>query len=329
MAPLAPRRMIFSKFQRATCTTSKIFYSSGRSQRTWSRTLPPLYPKFQSRFSYDRAYSKGSILSDLIKPTLFTVVVVGGCLYIVNSEPVKNWNKDREKAWYMKRYLPKKGGDSSIEIWWDSQTNGFKTLSFLIGLNGLVFGLWNIPAFVPFMYRYFTHGLGQNVITMLTSCFSHMSAPHLLFNMIAMYSFGMNLHSSIGREQVVGMYIAGGVFSSWASQMLLFAKKTPIKSLGASGAIYGMVVGSVLLFPDSRLMLIFLPFISFESSTMLPVLIAFDTIGVIKMITRGTGIAGFDHAAHLGGAFFGYFYLKYLQDSKRFKNIGGYPRLDF
>ena len=83
---------------------------------------------------------------------------------------------------------------------------------------------------------------------------------------------------------------------------LLSLRRVHIPSLGASGAVFGIVAGSVYLYPNSRISLIFLPFVSLRAEEALWLLVAFDLCGLLFFARR----SGLDHAAHLGGAAFGY-----------------------
>ena len=73
-------------------------------------------------------------------------------------------------------------------------------------------------------------------------------------------------------------------------------------SRGASGAIYGIVATSALLFPDSKMSLIELPMLPTDSLTAFKAAVCFDTLGAL--LNWGT----LDHWGHLGGAAFGIWY---------------------
>ncbi len=77
-------------------------------------------------------------------------------------------------------------------------------------------------------------------------------------------------------------------------------------TLGASGAIYGLLITYAMLFPDARLSLIFLPFTSMSSKTWIII------FAVIELVTGITGtIDGIAHFAHLGGMLFGWLLIRY------------------
>jgi len=94
----------------------------------------------------------------------------------------------------------------------------------------------------------------------------------------------------------------------------LSAFNTP--AVGASGAIYGILVAFGMMFPNSELFLIFLP-IPIKAKYFIPVLVALDLFsGVTGFSIFGSGIA---HFAHVGGALFGFLMIWYWKRTQ-FKN---------
>ncbi|KAI9478732.1 MAG: hypothetical protein EXX96DRAFT_572027 [Benjaminiella poitrasii] len=184
-----------------------------------------------------------------------------------------------------------------------------KTLSSLIAINAVVFGCWQIPRLLPFMSKWFLHlPGGRKNVTMLTSCFSHQELFHFAFNMIGLWSFGRVVHDSLGREQLVAMYLGMGVGANVFSHTLslIMRRSRPLlPSLGASGAIYGLVAATAVLYPNSSISLLFLPMIPIKLGYALPALMAFDAAGIIFKWRM------FDHFAHLSGAGLGLGYMMY------------------
>jgi len=178
--------------------------------------------------------------------------------------------------------------------------------------------MWQLAPFMKpdFMRNWFMHStLNNRMLPMLTSCFSHSTPGHILFNMFALYTFGQTVYVSAGMEQMIAIYIAGGVFSSWVSHMFKLAVRDYHPSLGASGSVFAFVALTTYVHPNAELSIIFLPFFSFYAKTLFPVLVGFDAIGCVGRATRLFSL-GLDHAAHLGGAAFGWYYTKYLKDKR-------------
>lgn len=171
------------------------------------------------------------------------------------------------------------------------------------------------------MTKYFTHHpLSGKSITLVTSCFSHYSLLHLGFNMMALNSLGTLIHNHVlsSPEHFLAAYLGCGVAASAASHLFsnfmsfssLFSSSSAttriIKgSVGASGAIWGLMVMFALLSPDSQAGILFIPGIQFKMNELVPALAALDLVGLIR------GWQMFDHAAHLGGALAGYLWWTY------------------
>lgn len=177
----------------------------------------------------------------------------------------------------------------------------------IIVANVAVFAAWRIRGFQRFMIRYFTSRAGVKTVCspMFLSLWSHTSPTHLFFNMFAFWSFAQPMIPVLGVEQFLALYCSSGVMASFASIVYKTITKSPIGSVGASGALLGIVATHCSLFPDSRLEIIFLPFFTFTAAAALQGIIIFDVAGIVMKWKL------FDHAAHLGGTMFGLFYIHY------------------
>ncbi|XP_012888530.1 PREDICTED: presenilins-associated rhomboid-like protein, mitochondrial isoform X2 [Dipodomys ordii] len=98
---------------------------------------------------------------------------------------------------------------------------------------------------------------------------------------------------------------ASSVISNFVSYVCKVATGRYGPSLGASGAIMTVLAAVCTKIPDGRLAIIFLPMFTFTAGNALKAIIAMDTAGMIL------GWKFFDHAAHLGGALFGIWYITY------------------
>lgn len=182
---------------------------------------------------------------------------------------------------------------------WGTLRERDQTLFCIILTNIIIFGLWRVPRFSPFLEKYFLHSRNSKPMTLLLSNYCHYSGFHLAANMIALYSFGGFLHDRMGREQFLAFYTSAGLLSSGFSQFAKYLRSDFSKSLGASGAIFG-VAGACAHYPDLKVSLIFLPFFSIPINLALPGFMMYDVIGLFK------GWRVFDHTAHLSGAVSGY-----------------------
>jgi membrane associated rhomboid family serine protease len=185
----------------------------------------------------------------------------------------------------------------------------------------------------------------------VTSMFMHSQSTlmHLGFNMLALWMFGTPLEQLWGRNKFLFFYFSAGLgagliytlvnyyqftsafdslVSTGASSSEIFSLLDITKvyqdsnlqtvnqiyngsAVGASGAIYGVLVAFGMLFPNTKLMLIFLP-IPVAAKYFIPVLILSDLFfGVFSI--AGDNIA---HFAHLGGALFGFIIMWYWKQNQ-------------
>ena len=160
----------------------------------------------------------------------------------------------------------------------------------------------------------------------VTHMFMHGGFWHLFFNMYTLYIFGTVLERIWGTKKFLVFYFVTGLgaaaihtgvewmqMQNWlvqaaegsaAAQAAIHALKvTP--TVGASGAIYGVLMGYAMLYPDSMLSLIFPP-ISLKAKWFV---LIFAAIELLTGVT-GTG-GGIAHFAHLGGLIFGFLLIRY------------------
>jgi len=177
-----------------------------------------------------------------------------------------------------------------------------------------------------------------------THMFMHGDITHLFFNMFALYMFGRVLESVWGPKRFLLFYLVTGIgaalihsavnfieyysvtpkmsadeiayvreigYGIWAEGKN-FSNELPAKlnlilntpTVGASGAVFGILLGFGMLFPNTQLMLLFPP---------IPIKAKYFVIGygVIELFLGIKGGGNVAHFAHLGGMIFGYFMIKY------------------
>jgi len=149
-------------------------------------------------------------------------------------------------------------------------------------------------------------GLGPTPIpvyfTLITSMFMHGGWLHLGGNMLYLWIFGDNIENAIGHRRYLFFYLLCGIIASLSHVLVtkLLGQNLLIPSLGASGAISGVLGAYILLFPRRRVTMLFIRFITHVS--------AFWAIGIwiVFQIVSGLGMLGGDttgvaYAAHVGG----------------------------
>ena len=144
-----------------------------------------------------------------------------------------------------------------------------------------------------FLFFYFSAGFGAALIHTLVNYYQVESATDILFNA------GMS-QADISSLFTTGQYNSGilNTVSVEVIQSAYNSFNTP--AVGASGAIYGILVAFGMMFPNSELMLMFFP-VPIKAKYFIPLILAGDLFFGIS--GAGTGIA---HFAHLGGALFGF-----------------------
>ena len=128
---------------------------------------------------------------------------------------------------------------------------------------------------------------------------------HILFNMLALWMFGCDLERTWGTRRFLNYYFICGIGAGICvviGNALYGTLDT--RTIGASGAIYGVLLAFGLLFPDTTVLFSFLFPIKAKYFVMIIGAIAF-----LSSLNASEG-GGVSHVAHLGGMLFGYLYLK-------------------
>ncbi|KAM9274831.1 LOW QUALITY PROTEIN: presenilin-associated rhomboid-like protein, mitochondrial [Cariama cristata] len=251
----------------------------------------------------------------LVKPLLFAVGFTGsafGSAAIWQYESLKSRVQtyfEEARADWLDKIQPQKRGDfrKQVNSWWNNLTEGQRTVTGIIAANVFVFCLWRLPGMRRVMFTYFTSDPSSRALCspMLLSTFSHFSLFHMAANMYVLWSFSSSIVSLLGCEQFIAVYLSAGVISTFVSYVAKMATGRFEPSLGASGAIMTVLAAVCTKMPEAKLAIIFLPMFTFTAGNALKAIIAFDTAGL------ALGWRLFDHAAHLGGALFGMWYVTY------------------
>lgn len=286
---------------------TSLLRKSRRSFRS-SRSMPK-FGQMDTQFEGVKVESGAVQFSKLWKPLCFTAVVGSGsfvCATIWQYENVraKALSSLRKPGFISDKLLGVRKQASwrnDMNTWWNSLTEGQRLFFPICLANCLVLLAWRVPQLQGTMVRYFCSNPASRIVCwpMVLSTFSHYSALHLLANMYVLHSFSSGAVASLGKEQFLGVYITAGVISSMSSYFHKAVMKQSALSLGASGAIMGILGYVCTQYPDTKLHIIFLPFFTFAAGTAIKVIVAVDAAGVLL------GWRLFDHAAHLGGATFG------------------------
>ena len=175
----------------------------------------------------------------------------------------------------------------------------------LIVANILVFLLGFVArAEMPYFYLIpsfvLDAGMWWQVVTYM---FVHATFWHLFFNMLALFLFGIQLEQRMGSTEFLLYYFVCGIGAGVATVLINAATgQGMIPVVGASGAIYGVMLAFAAFFPDARI------FIFGILPIRAPVaLAAYALIEIVSQLANfRSGVA---HLTHLAGLLFGYLYL--------------------
>jgi len=137
--------------------------------------------------------------------------------------------------------------------------------------------------------------------TLITSMFMHGGWAHLLGNMLFLWVFGDNLENRLGPARYLIFYLVCGIIASLAHVFLAGADAI-VPSLGASGAISGVMGGYLLLFPSRRVRVFMGRGITeVPAFVALGIWIVFQIISQMGVLGGDQGGGGVAYAAHIGG----------------------------
>ncbi|MDM7913927.1 MAG: rhomboid family intramembrane serine protease [Candidatus Eisenbacteria bacterium] len=140
------------------------------------------------------------------------------------------------------------------------------------------------------------HGYVWQLVTYM---FLHGGLFHILFNMLALWMFGSELEYLWGSRRFLQYYFFTGIGAGITN--VLMQPHSLVPTIGASGAIYGLLLAFGMFFPDRQILLYFLFPIRAKYFVIL-----FGAIEFLSLFARD-GIA---HFAHLGGLLFGFLFIK-------------------
>lgn len=156
----------------------------------------------------------------------------------------------------------------------------------------------------------------------ITHMFMHDGFWHILFNMYSLVMFGMVVERALGTKRFIWFYLITGLGAVLlhtgveflqVQQLIKEYAGVPAQTiynsvphvLGASGAVYGVLVAFAMLYPEAKLTLIFPP-VTLDAKWWVIIFIG------IELLTGITGTQmGVAHFAHLGGALFGWLLIRF------------------
>ncbi len=141
-------------------------------------------------------------------------------------------------------------------------------------------------------------------LTLLIAVFMHGGIAHIAGNMLYLWIFGDNIENALGHLRYLAFYLVCGVLASLAHVVTTAAThgNMLVPSLGASGAISGVLGGYLLLFPGRRVRMLM-----GRGTTEMPAWVAigvwflFQLVAGMGLLGGGSQVGGVAYAAHVGG----------------------------
>jgi membrane associated rhomboid family serine protease len=152
-----------------------------------------------------------------------------------------------------------------------------------------IFGLTPVLVRKGYLWQIFTY------------MFLHGGFFHILFNMFALWMFGCEIERAWGTKEFVRYYFITGVGAGVLTFLLSFNSTIP--TIGASGAIFGILVAFAMMFPDRPIYLYFL--LPIKAKYLVMFFAVIELFASFRHTSDGIG-----HFAHLGGMVIGYIYIK-------------------
>lgn len=161
-----------------------------------------------------------------------------------------------------------------------------------------------------------------HVYQFVTYMFMHGGFTHLFFNMFALWMFGCVVENTLGTKRFLIYYMACGIGAGLIQELTQFVSiyfmlsHSASLTVGASGAIYGILLAFGMLYPNERIFIFPLP-VPIKAKWFITFYVVVELFSAIA--TSGDGVA---HTAHLGGMLIGFFMIRYWKRHPQ----GGYGR---
>ena len=163
----------------------------------------------------------------------------------------------------------------------------------------LMFALWPLASgnFMPWQ--------------VLTYVFLHGDFGHLFFNMLGLYMFGTELERLWGQKRFIQFLLAGALAAAAVQILWTMAIGSRIPTVGASGALYALLLGFGMLFPN-RIIMPLIPPIPMKAKYFVAI------FGALELVFGVFGGGGIAHFAHLGGMLGGFLMIRFWRGQAPF-----------
>ena len=137
--------------------------------------------------------------------------------------------------------------------------------------------------------------------------FMHGDAMHIIFNMYALWAFGSPLEQMWGRNKFLFFYFSAGLGAALIYTLANYYTQDYLSvAVGASGAVYGVLVAFGMKFPNAKLALIFFP-VPIAAKYFIPLML----FGDLFFGFTNYSVGNVAHFAHIGGALIGFIIMQF------------------
>ena len=217
--------------------------------------------------------------------------------------------------------------NTRLGYWWYNQPVVTRNL-LLINIVMFIFTLFNQEYMIRTFAMFYPQSPFFHPWQILTHMFMHGGFWHIFFNMYTLFIFGLVLERAIGSKKFLVFYFLTGLGAVALHTLVQYleihglggaaevnaealARIIYTPTVGASGAIYGILIGYAMMYPDSVLTLIFPP-ISLKAKWFVII------FAVIELLFGVTGsMDSVAHFAHLGGMLFGWLIMLWWKKTGR------------
>ena len=156
---------------------------------------------------------------------------------------------------------------------------------------------------------------GMTVVQLFSYMFLHGGFSHLFFNMFALWMFGRIVEYDLGSKRFFGYYLTCGVGAGIIQLLVNYIEfgglPYPVVTVGASGAVFGLLLAYGMMHPNNVVMLMFPP-IALKAKWFVVIYGVLELLGGVASV--GSNVA---HFAHLGGMIFGFVLLRYWKKTNK------------
>lgn len=147
---------------------------------------------------------------------------------------------------------------------------------------------------------------------LLTYMFIHTAFIHVLFNMLALWWFGCDIERNFGRKYFLRYYFITGIGGGLLA--LIYSWGSPVPTIGASGAVMGILLAYAILYPNRQILFMFI--LPVKAKWIVLIFAAMEFLAL-----AGGNVDGISHSAHIGGLVAGLLWFAYYLKLLNFKNI--------